>query len=90
MRRLGSMHTIIHTHFKAGGSGPTALVLAGPVFLRVKLNFNFYKKHIQLYVINKSARMTCYACYNKLYRGARLSAIPRIQFIVMLTTDKTF
>ena len=35
----------------AGGNVPAALVLAGPVFLKVKMKFNFYKKQ----VINKGA-----------------------------------
>ena len=35
----------------ASGSGPAAPVLAGSVFLKVKLNFNCYEKQ----VINKSA-----------------------------------
>ena len=39
-------------HFtRAGGNGPAAPVLAGPVFLKVKMKFNFYKKQL----INKSA-----------------------------------
>ena len=46
IRRLVSMHTIIHSHFRAGRSGPAALVLAGPVFLKVKIKFNFYKKNV--------------------------------------------
>ena len=37
--------------FRAGGNGLAAPVLAGPVFLKVKMKFNFYKKQ----VINKSA-----------------------------------
>ena len=36
---------------KAGGIGPAALVLAGPVFLKVKIKVQFYKKQ----AINKSA-----------------------------------
>ena len=36
---------------RAGGNGPAAPVLAGPVFLKVKMKFKFYKKQ----VINKSA-----------------------------------
>ena len=36
---------------RAGRNGPAALVLAGPVFLKVKMKFNFYKKQ----EINKSA-----------------------------------
>ena len=36
---------------RAGGNGPAAPVLARPVFLKLKMKFNFYKKQ----VINKSA-----------------------------------
>ena len=36
---------------RAGGNGPAAPVLAGPVFLKVIIKFQFYIKH----VINKSA-----------------------------------
>ena len=39
---------IVH---RAGGNGPAAPVLAGPVFLKVKMKFNFYKKQL----MNKSA-----------------------------------
>ena len=35
----------------AGGNGPAAPVLAGPVFLKVKMKFSFYRKQI----INKTA-----------------------------------
>ena len=38
-------------HNRAGGIGPAAPVLAGPVFLKVKTKFHFCKKQ----VINKSA-----------------------------------
>ena len=46
-------HKFVHyiISFRAGGNGPAAPVLAGPVFLKVKMKFNFYKKQ----VINKSA-----------------------------------
>ena len=36
---------------RAGGNGPAAPILAGPVFLKVKMKFKFYKKQ----VTNKSA-----------------------------------
>ena len=36
---------------RAGRNGPVAPVLAGPVLLKVKINFCFYK----MQVINKSA-----------------------------------
>ena len=32
--------------YRAGGNGPAAPVLAGPVFLKVKMKFNFYKKQV--------------------------------------------
>ena len=38
---------------RAGGNGPAAPVLARPVFLKVKMKFNFYKKQL----MNKSASM---------------------------------
>ena len=38
---------------RVGGNGLAALVLAGAVFLEVKMQFHFYKKQ----VINKSASM---------------------------------
>ena len=38
-------------HVRAGGNGPAAPVLAGPVFLKAKMKFNFYKKQL----MNKSA-----------------------------------
>ena len=41
------------TYGRAGGNGPAAPVLAGPVFLKVKMKFNFYKKQL----MNKSASM---------------------------------
>ena len=31
---------------RASGSGPAALVLAGPVFLKVKIKFHLYKKQV--------------------------------------------
>ena len=37
--------------YRAGGIGPAALVLAGPVFLKVKTKFHLCKRQ----VINKSA-----------------------------------
>ena len=39
---------------RAGENVPAALVLAGPVFLKIKINFQFYKKQ----VINKSASVS--------------------------------
>ena len=39
---------------RASESGPAAPVLAGPVFLKVKVKFHFYKNQ----VINKSASVT--------------------------------
>ena len=36
---------------RAGGNGPAAPVLAGPVFLKVKMKFKFYKKQL----MNKNA-----------------------------------
>ena len=30
-------------YYRAGGNGPAAPVLAGPVFFKVKMNFHFYK-----------------------------------------------
>ena len=30
----------------AGRNGPAAPVLAGPIFVKVKLNFNCYKKQV--------------------------------------------
>ena len=44
------IHTYIYI-YRVGGNGLTVLVLAGPVFLKVKMKFNFCKKQ----VINKSA-----------------------------------
>ena len=38
---------------KAVANGPVGQVLAGPLFLKVKTKFHFYKKQ----VINKSTRM---------------------------------
>ena len=38
-------------HNRAGKNGPAAPVLAGPVFLKLKMKCNFYKKEL----INKSA-----------------------------------
>ena len=43
--------SILH---RAGGNGPAAPVLAGPVFLKVKINFHFYKNQ----VTKKSASVT--------------------------------
>ena len=40
-----------YSSFTAGRNGPAAPVLAGPVFLKVKMKFNFYKKEVS----NKSA-----------------------------------
>ena len=37
--------------FRASGNGPAAPVLTGPVFFKVKMKFQFYKKQ----VINKNA-----------------------------------
>ena len=42
------MHCIYN---RAGGNGPTAPVLAGPVFLKAKMKFNFCKKQL----MNESA-----------------------------------
>ena len=41
--------------FRAGGNGPAALVLAGPVFVKVKMEVHFYKKQ----VVKKSASVIC-------------------------------
>ena len=43
--------TFMPQYNRAGGNGPAAPVLAGPVFLKVKMKFNFYKKQL----MNKSA-----------------------------------
>ena len=37
--------------YRGGGNSPTSPVLAGPVFHKVKMKFNFYEKQI----MNKSA-----------------------------------
>ena len=52
--------------FRAGGNGPAAPVLAGPVFLNVKnrspflqkAEVHFYKKQ----VVKKSASVICWTC----------------------------
>ena len=42
---------MLYILYRASGNGPAAPVLAGPVFLKVKMKFIFYKKQ----VINESA-----------------------------------
>ena len=51
---------ILFIFYRAGGNGPAALVLAKPVFLKVIMNFHFYKKQVRnkSEVINKSASVT--------------------------------
>ena len=61
---------------KAGRSNPTTPVLAGPVFLKVKIKYHFYKKQ----AINKSASVIfglvrlIILDRKGISRGARLSA----------------
>ena len=61
---------------RAGGIGPAAPVLAGPVFLKVKTKFHFCKRQ----VINKSASVILGLIKliildrKGISRGARLSA----------------
>ena len=68
----------LNVYSKAGGSSLVVLVLAGPVFLKVKIKVNFYKKQ----VINKSASVIfelarlivlSYSRQKSLSRGVRLS-----------------
>ena len=33
-------------YFRANGNSPAAPVLAGPVFLKIKITFHFYKKQV--------------------------------------------
>ena len=42
---------VIVSSFRTGTNGPATLVLARPVFLKVKINFHFYPRQ----VIDKSA-----------------------------------
>ena len=69
----------ICAYCRASRNGPAALVLAGPVFLKVKIKFHFYNKQ----VINKSASVIfglvrlivlSYNGYKNISRGARLLA----------------
>ena len=51
---------ILFISYRASGNGPAALVLAKPVFLKVIMNFHFYKKQVinKNKVMNKSASVT--------------------------------
>ena len=73
-----------------GGSGPAALVLARPVFLKVEIKLYLYKKQL----INKSASVTFgfdklnilnYNRYKKHIKMYKIIGHPCIKFIVMLT-----
>ena len=39
-------YTYRQSYSSTGGNGPAALVLAGPVFLKVKVKFHFYEKQV--------------------------------------------
>ena len=75
---------------RADGSGPAAPVLAGPVFLKVKVKFHFYKKQVKTRstgVIFGFLRLTILR-YNRQKKHIKRSKVigrPCIQLIVMLT-----
>ena len=83
---------IVGRYVRASGNGPAALILAAPVFLKIKINFHFCKKQ----VVNKSASViidlvrliTVYSAIidrKSISRGARLSAahVLCLQYILL-------
>ena len=43
---LHKLQPLAYKFIRAGGNGPAAPVLAGPVFLKVKVKFHFYNKQV--------------------------------------------
>ena len=66
----------MHFQLRAGGNGPAAPILVGPVFLKVKMKVHFYEKQViqNASVIYELARLLTIIDTKSISRGARLSA----------------
>ena len=83
----------IGMHSSAVANGPAGVVLAGPVFLKVKAKFHFLWKQ----VINKSAslilnllgllRILCFDGQERKIKKIKIIGLPCTRFVVMLTRD---
>ena len=63
-------------YYRAGGNDPAALVLAGPVFLKIKMNFHFLQKASN----NKSASLI-FGLVRLSYNRKRISAVVKLSAV---------